>query len=84
MCRMSNGSDITLFAVNRSADESCVLELSGFEGYSLVSYTVLTDEDMKRCNSADEPDAVSPVQQEISGEVSLVPRSWNMLKFAVK
>jgi alpha-N-arabinofuranosidase len=81
---VDNGSDITLFAVNRSADESCGLELSGFEGYRLVSHTVLTDDDMKRCNSADEPDAVSPVQQEISGEVSLVPRSWNMLRLTLK
>ena len=81
---VESGSDITLFAVNRSADESCELELDGFEGYSLVSHTVLTDNDMKRCNSADEPDAVSPVQQEIGGEISLVPRSWNMLKFTAK
>ena len=81
---VDNGSDITLFAVNRSPDESCELELSGFEGYALVSHTVLTNDDMKRCNSADEPDAVSPVQQEISAEVSLAPRSWNMLKFTLK
>ena len=81
---VDNDSDITLFAVNRSPDESCELELSGFEGYALVSHTVLTNDDMKRCNSADEPDAVSPVQQEISAEVSLAPRSWNMLKFTLK
>ena len=81
---VANGNDVTLFAVNRSADESCELELDGFDGYKLVSHTVLTDNDMKRCNSAYEPNAVSPVQQEISGEVSLVPRSWNMLKFTVK
>lgn len=80
----ANGSDITLFAVNRSADESCELELNGFEGYRLVSHTVLTDDDMKRFNSADEPDAVSPVQQEISREVKLVPRSWNMLRFTAE
>ena len=81
---VDNDSDITLFAVNRSPDESCELELSGFEGYALVSHTVLTNDDMKRCNSADEPDVVSPVQQEISAEVSLAPRSWNMLKFTLK
>ena len=81
---VDNDSDITLFAVNRSPDESCELELSGFDGYALVSHTVLTNDDMKRCNSADEPDAVSPVQQEISAEVSLAPRSWNMLKFTLK
>ena len=81
---VKNDSGITLFAVNRSPDECCELELSGFEGYSLVSHTVLTSDDMKRCNSADEPCAVSPVQQEISGGVSLAPRSWNMLKFTVK
>ena len=81
---VDNDSDITFFAVNRSPDESCELELSGFEGYALVSHTVLTNDDMKRCNSADEPDAVSPVQQEISTEVRLAPRSWNMLKFTLK
>ncbi|WP_303789092.1 alpha-N-arabinofuranosidase [Ruminococcus flavefaciens] len=79
-----NGNDLTLFAVNRSADESCELELSGFEGYELVSHTVLADDDMKRFNSADDPDAVSPVQQEIREKVSLAPRSWNMLKFTMK
>ena len=81
---VDNDSDITLFAVNRSPDESCELELSGFEGYALVSHTVLTNDDMKRCNSADEPDAVSPVQQEISADVRLAPCSWNMLKFTLK
>ena len=81
---VANGSDLALFAVNRGADESCELELSGFEGYNLVSHTVLTDDDMKRCNSADEPNAVSPVQQETGGEIKLAPRSWNMLKFTAK
>ena len=81
---VDNGSGITLFAVNRSSDESCELELNGFERYSLVSHTVLTNDDMKLCNTADEPYAVSPVQKEISGKVSLAPRSWNMLKFTVK
>ncbi|WP_303837697.1 alpha-N-arabinofuranosidase [Ruminococcus flavefaciens] len=81
---VENGSDITLFAVNRAPDESCELELSGFEGYELVSHTVLTSDEMKRCNSADEPDAVTPVQQEIGGGIYLAPRSWNMLKFTVK
>lgn len=81
---VSNESGITLFAVNRSADESCELELGGFEGYSLVSHTVLTDDDMKRFNSADEPNAVAPAEREISGGASLPPRSWNMLKFTVK
>ncbi|WP_455529677.1 alpha-L-arabinofuranosidase C-terminal domain-containing protein, partial [Ruminococcus sp.] len=81
---VENGSGITLFAVNRSADESCELELNGFENYSLVSHTVLTSDDMKRCNSIDDPDAVSPVQQQIGGKIDLAPRSWNMLKFTVK
>ena len=81
---VDNGSGITLFAVNRSSDESCELELSGFEDYRLVSHTVLTNDDMKRCNSVDEPDAVAPVQQEISGGINLAPRSWNMLKFTLK
>jgi alpha-N-arabinofuranosidase len=73
-----------LFAVNRSPDESCELEFNGFEGCSLVSHTVLTNDDMKRCNSADEPDAISPVQQKIGEKVILAPRSWNMIKFTAK
>ncbi|WP_037271690.1 alpha-N-arabinofuranosidase [Ruminococcus flavefaciens] len=81
---VDNGSGITLFAVNRSSDESCELELSGFEAYRLVSHTVLTNDDMKLCNSVNEPDAVAPVQQEISGDIILAPRSWNMLKFTLK
>ena len=81
---VQNGNDITLFAVNRSPDESCELEFNGFEGYSLVSHTVLTNDDMKRCNSADEPDAISPVQQKIGEKVILAPRSWNMIKFTAK
>ena len=81
---VDNGDSITLFAVNRSPDESCELELKGFENYNLISHTVLTNDDMKLCNSADEPNVISPVQQKNSEDVILAPRSWNMIRFNTK
>ena len=71
---------ITLFAVNRSLDSTCELELSGFDGYSLHSHTVLTGSDLKQSNTADAPDAVTPY--DAGTEMTLPPHSWNMLIFS--
>ena len=71
---------LTLFAVNRSADEACEPELTGFEDYTLQSHTVLTGPDMKQCNTAGQPDAVIPAA--LGQTLTLPPHSWNMLIFA--
>ena len=71
---------ITLFAVNRSPDKTYHLELSGFDGYSLQSHTVLTGSDIKQCNTADDPKAVIPYTTD--DPKTLSPYSWNMLIFS--
>lgn len=77
-----SADSITLFAVNRSLDMPCTLELDGFGGYQLISHTVLTGDDLKQCNTASQPDAVTPEELEIGDAVTLLPHSWNMLIFA--
>lgn len=75
-----NDDTITLFAVNRSLDNDCQLEISGFDGYSLQSHTVLTGKDLKQCNTADNPNAVIPYDTDTP--MILSPHSWNMLIFS--
>ncbi len=67
---------VTVFAVNRSLAETCSLSLAGFGGFVLEQHSVLTGDDLKRCNTAEEPFAVCPTSG--SGR-ALPPRSWNML-----
>ncbi len=71
---------ITLFAVNRSLENECKLELSGFDSHSMLSHTVLTGNDLKLCNTADAPNAVIPYNADTP--MILPPHSWNMLIFS--
>lgn len=79
-------SRITVFAVNRSLDDKCKLELQldGFENYVPVTHTVLTGDDLKACNTAENPNKIVPYEKAITDEITLDPKSWNMIIFSNK
>ncbi len=76
-----DGGELTVFAVNRSLDESCTLDLSlsGYEGFNPVLHTALEGDDLKAVNTADDPKKVVPAEKEISDGIILSPHSWNMI-----
>ncbi len=76
-----DGGELTVFAVNRSLDESCTLDLSlsGYEGFNPVLHTALEGDDLKAVNTADNPKKVVPAEKEISDGIILSPHSWNMI-----
>ena len=76
-----DGDTITVFAVNRSLEDSCELELSGLEGYRMTSHTALEGEDVKAFNSPENPNNVLPSEKEPADKVNLSKSSWNMLVF---
>ena len=78
-----NENEITIFAVNRSLDETCDLTIDtlGFDDYNLTQHIAMEGDDLKAVNTADSPDNVIPVEKTISGNISLAPHSWNMLIF---
>ena len=75
-----NESEIVIFAVNRSA-EAYAPAFEGFGGYRLIAHTEMTAPDLKRCNTAEHPDAVVPAECPVGGETVLKPYSWNVLRF---
>ena len=79
-------NSLTVFAVNRSLDESMELDLalSGFEGFRLIAHTELSHSDLKATNSASDTDRVSPKEVSLpsgSSAPQLAPASWNVLRF---
>ena len=76
---------ITVFAVNRSLDEACDLEVdfAGLNGYQLVKHIALEGTDVKACNSPENPENVVPVEKQIGSDIKLSPLSWNMLQFTL-
>ena len=78
-----DGNEITIFAVNRSLDEACDLNIAtlGYDDYSLTQHIAMEGDDLKAVNTAASPDNVIPVEKAISDNISLSPHSWNMLIF---
>ncbi|MCR5120899.1 MAG: alpha-N-arabinofuranosidase [Ruminococcus sp.] len=72
---------VTVFAVNRSLEESAELDTAGFEGLKLVSHTVLDCDDMKAVNSLADPEHVVPAELSVNGATALPAHSWNVLRF---
>ena len=74
-------NQLTVFAINRSLDENCdfTIDLAGFEDYKAVKHMAVQGDDVKACNSPDNPENVVPVEIPISGCVTLAPKSWNMI-----
>jgi alpha-N-arabinofuranosidase len=81
---------ITVFAVNRSQDESLDLaaDVRALGDMRVLGHTVLTDADRTARNTADAPDRVCP--QPVSGtaldagrlRATLPPVSWNVIRLA--
>ena len=72
---------ISLFAVNRKLGEDAELDLSGFEGFKLVSHVSMEGDDLKAGNSMETPDNITPVTHEVGDSITLKGGSWNFLKF---
>lgn len=83
--------ELTVFAVNRSLEESADLEidLSDFAGAKLVEHLVLEHTDMKAVNTAQNPDNVIPhamgqtKMEEAKAVATLNKHSWNMIRFQI-
>jgi alpha-L-arabinofuranosidase len=79
---------LTIFAVNR--DQREVLELNGdlraFPGYHVEEHLVLTDEDVRATNTAEDPERVRPRSEPdtkiTDGRLRTVlpPLSWNVIR----
>lgn len=74
---------LTVFAVNRSLCEACDIDLhlEGFEDYRVVSHTALECDDLKAINTAENPNAVSPIEKPLGDEIVLAAKSWNVIVF---
>ena len=85
-------NEVDIFAVNRSLEEASefTADLSAFtEGASVIEHVVLTHDDLKAVNTADDPDNVVP---EASGDAAvcgnavkatLGKHSWNMIRVKI-
>lgn len=78
------GEELTVFAINRSLEESLELqvELRELEDYEFIEHSVLFHENLHAVNTAEHPDTVTPrlIEQE-----SLLPKhSWNMIRYRKK
>lgn len=73
--------ELTIFAVNRSLDESVDLSmiLSDFDDYEFIEQITLNHEDLKATNSPDEPDKIKA--QSCNQLSALAPHSWNVLRY---
>jgi alpha-N-arabinofuranosidase len=83
--------ELTVFAVNRSLEESIDLEidLRDFTGATLVEHLVLEHEDLKAVNTAENPNNVVPHTNGITkisdrmAVASLNKQSWNVIRFQI-
>jgi alpha-L-arabinofuranosidase len=84
-------NELTVFAVNRSLEESIDLEidLRDFENAKLIEHIVLEHEDMKATNTVEDPDNVVPHNNgvtklgEKSATATINKHSWNVVRFQV-
>lgn len=83
---LGDDDTITIFAVNRELEDSVALEcdMRSFEGYKIVSHSVLHHDDMKALNTEANPYEVVPhdVKPEMTdGKIVLGAASWNVIRF---
>jgi alpha-N-arabinofuranosidase len=82
-----NGSELTVFAVNRSLENDIEMELdlSGFGEMSLVGHIKLNCADLKAVNTAAQPDKVTPASGKTENmTATLEKHSWNAIRFRIK
>jgi alpha-N-arabinofuranosidase len=83
---------VTIFALNRSLDESLSIEalVRGFEGLAVKEAHQLRNDDLMAVNTKDAPDTIKPSSLEgveIWGEqvrAKLAPASWNVIRLEVQ
>ena len=75
--------EITVFAVNRSMEESLTLhvDIGGYGDLTEIEHIVLYHDNMKARNTADAPHTVMPARMEDQAEPTLPPHSWNVIRF---
>jgi alpha-L-arabinofuranosidase len=81
-----NGSELTVFAVNRSLDEDVTLELEldGFGKLELLGHVQLNNADLKAVNTAANPENVKPSAGKTNGlTAQLEKHSWNVIRYKV-
>lgn len=85
---VKNREGLTIFAVNKDTEEDVLLECSlrDYPGYRVAEHLVMTCDDIKAINTADQPDRVAPkdcTDHEMDG-TSLTARlpklSWNVIR----
>ncbi len=84
--------ELTVFAVNRSLEESVDLEIAfrEFGSMELIEHIVLEHEDLKAANTADAPDKVNPHRggatrvNSSAAIATLNKHSWNVIRFQLK
>jgi alpha-L-arabinofuranosidase len=81
---------VTIFAVNRSLDSALPLETSGMDlrNYRLIQHTVLTHDNLKARNTAEDPNQVTPgtvndtTIDDGKLQAVLPKQSWNVIRLA--
>ncbi len=75
--------EITVLAVNRSLTEDVDvnIEINGFGKLQKIEHLILTNDDMKACNTADAPNTVVPTKAPRTIETILPKHSWNVVRF---
>ncbi len=84
--------ELVVFAVNKdlTSDIPLTMELRQFADYQLLEHQVLHDEDLYAVNTEAQPERIVPCQGAGAAitdgrlEVSLLHKSWNMLRFGRK
>ena len=87
--REDNG-EVVVFAVNRdrTAPVELLVEFRGVQPTSVIEHRAIADPAEDACNSAQQPDRVTPTtlsdlaMAEGSARVVLPPMSWNIVRFA--
>ena len=77
----NEAGEITVFAVNRSLEDSAEIEGNGFDGMKLISHTVLNCDDMKAVNSYEDPEHIVPAELPVADKILLPAHSWNVLRY---
>ena len=75
--------ELTVLAVNRSLEDDIEtdIEINGYGELEKIEHLVLTNDDMKACNTADAPDTVTPRRADIGAKTVLSKHSWNVIRY---
>lgn len=89
--KSEDGSEITIFAVNRSLEEDMefTCDLSAFGASSVIEHILMTNDDMKAVNTADAPETVIPKSTGDAAvengvvRATLGKHSWNVIRVKI-